>query len=267
MCELASQLANGTFATGTVDATDVGLNSGETPVARTKVEWYEVVQQKKPVGIALGDGHFLKSVASGDCVLTNKRLVLVGKFSAKKVSLLSVERVRRFRDGIFCNRSTGKSIFLKPTRNGIQWDRFAMLVEYAVSNQPVLGLDPTDAFIPENVVEFDFDTDSPSVTLEWQEPSAEPRYTFRVVGDHVGDRAHWINHIGLGDQIRLIREPSNTYDSNAVAVYDPLQHQLGYLKHEVASWFGPMIDRGYDFHSQAYRKPTSGGLIVAVFER
>ena len=221
---------------------------------------------KKACWYCIGDGHFLKSVASGDCVLTNKRLVLVDRFTAKKVSLSSVEHVRRFHDGIFCNRSAGKSIFLKPGAHGIQWDRFAMLAEYTVSNQPVLGMDPTEAFIPDSPVEFEYDVGSPAVTLEWQEPSAEPRYTFRVVGDHVGHREYWIGEISLGEQVHLIREPANEFDANAVAVFDIGQHQLGYLKREVAVWFGPMIDRGYHFRSQAYRKPSSGGLIVAVFE-
>jgi hypothetical protein len=72
--------------------------------------------------------------------------------------------------------------------------------------------------------------------------------------------------ISLGEQVQLIREPSNAFDRNAVAVLDAGKHQLGYLKREVAAWFGPMIDRGYSFRSQAYRKPSSGGLIVAVFE-
>jgi hypothetical protein len=263
---LASHLANGTFAGDSIDATGVGLNSGETPIARAKVEWYEVVQQQKPVGIALGDGHFLKSVASGDCVLTDKRFVLVSQFTAKKLPLSSVERVRRFRDGIFCNRSTGKSVFLKPAKHSVQWDRFAMLAEYAVSNQPVLGTEPTDAFIPESPIDLGHDLGTPVVTLEWQDPTREPRYTFRVVGDHIGDRAYWIGQINLGEQVHLIREPSNAYDANAVAVFNAAQRQLGYLKREVAAWFGPMIDRGYSFRSQAYRKPSSGGLIVAVFQ-
>jgi hypothetical protein len=59
--------------------------------------------------------------------------------------------------------------------------------------------------------------------------------------------------------------PSNVYDHDAVAVYDTQQRQLDYLKREVAKWFGPMLDRGCQFRSQAYREPTSGGLIAAMF--
>jgi HIRAN domain len=93
-----------------------------------------------------------------------------------------------------------------------------------------------------------------------------PRYTFRVVGDHIGDRSDRIERIGLGDVVYLVREPTNPYDANAVLVIDSMRQQLGYLKREVASWFGPMLDRGYGCHCQAYRKPSSGGLIVAVFQ-
>jgi len=66
--------------------------------------------------------------------------------------------------------------------------------------------------------------------------------------------------------LQLLREPLNPYDGNAVMVVDTWMRQLGYLKREVASWFGPMMDRGYAFTCQAFRKPTSGGLILAVFE-
>lgn len=52
---------------------------------------------------------------------------------------------------------------------------------------------------------------------------------------------------GIGG-IRLIREPENQYDSNAIAVYMPerLMHgfQIGYLRRTTAELLAPKIDAG-----------------------
>jgi hypothetical protein len=266
ICELASQIAHGIFAPPPLEIPDLSFSSGEVPLARATVEWHEVVKQKKPVGISLGDGHYLKLTGEGDCVLTNKRLVLVDKFTAKKVALSSIEIVRRYLDGVFCQRSTGKSVFIRLPQETYS-DRFALLLEHAVTEQPVLGILPTEAFIPDEQFTFDIHFENQFYDEEPLGSALPPRYTFRVVGDHIGDRADWIDALRLGDHVHLVREPSNQYDENAVVVMDGGRRQLGYLKREVASWFGPMLDRGYSCYSQAYRKPSSGGLIVAVFQK
>lgn len=263
-CELAAQLANGTFVPNSNSHSDVSLSTNETLLTSVNAEWLEVVQLKKPAGIPLRDNHFLKPVASGECLLTDRRALLVGQFASKKISLTSIESVRRYQDGAFCNRSTGKSVFIRPDRNDVKWDRFSMLLEYAVTKQPVLGLSPRDTFIPDLAIEEVSLTPLPD-SEDWQS-QFEPRYTFRVVGDHIGSRARCIEQLRIGDQIIVMREPSNPYDSNAVAVFDSAKRQLGYFKREVAAWFGPMLDRGLSFRYQAFRRPSSGGLIVAVFD-
>ena len=235
ICELASQLAHGTFCPDAISVMDVALNVGETAIAHAKLDWHEVVKQKKPVGIPIGNEHYLKPVAKGNCVLTNKRIVLVDEFTAKKIALSSIERVRRYQDGVFCQRSTGKSVFLTWHADSAKTDRFSMLAEYAVTNQPVLGLIPTDSFIPDRQYTFAIDPGLAFADLDSPISSINPRYTFRVVGDHIGDREYWIDQINLGDRVDLLREPTNPYDSNAVSVLDPMRNQLGYLKREVAS--------------------------------
>jgi tellurite resistance protein len=265
-CELAWQLANQAFVSKKLSIKDISLNSSESALAHTEVDWFEIVKLKRPQGIQLDHEHCLKLVGSGDCLLTDKRLALTGEFCAKRVSLSTVAQARRFQDGVFCNRSSGKSIFLRPRMNDTTWDEFSILLEYTVSKQPVLGIEPRDTFIPTDVVPIDRDRGVEA----WESFSIasdnEPRYTFRVVGDHVGDRGYWIDRLRIGDLVQVVREPSNPHDENAVSVYDGLQHQLGYLKREVAKWFGPMLDRGCRFRSQAYRKPSSGGLIIAMFD-
>jgi hypothetical protein len=264
-CELAWQLANNAFVPTEIPSGDVCLGPGEATLARSAVDWFEIVKLKRPQGIRLDGEHCLKLVGSGCCLLTNKRIALTSEFSAKKVSLASIEQVRRFQDGVFCNRSSGKSIFLRPNAYEAAWDKFSILLEHAVVKEPLLGIEPRETFIP-----FDaFTAESNQKANSWEPQSVlteiEPRYTFRVVGDHIGDRSYWIDQVRIGDLVQVVREPSNAYDENAVAVFDCYQHQLGYLKREVAKWFGPMLDRGCGFRSQAYRKPSSGGLIVAMF--
>ena len=274
--ELAWQLATGNFRPPRINVNDFSANSNESIIVACSLEWFEIVQQKKPSGIPLGDDHYLKSTVIGECVLTDKRIVMISKFSAKKINLSSVEAVRWYRDGVFCKRSSGKSIFLRPTTNSSEWDRFAMLVQHAITGEPVLGTEPTQAFIPPVVESNMGSSASPPIlnrsgsstapNVEWQPTSDEPRYTFRVVGDQYEGRSQWIDRLNLGDPVSIIREPSNPYDENAVAVFDTNRHQIGYLKREVAAWFAQILDRGRRFRCEVFRRLNSGSLIIAVYE-
>lgn len=267
LCEFACKLAQGEFKPDAGVGESFAITATETPLAEAKVEWLEVVQQKKPVGIPLGSDHYLKPIASGDCLVTSKRIVLMGQFVAKKITLASIESVRLYQDGVFCHRSSGKSVFLRPARNGAKWHRFAMLIQYVVTNRPVQGIVPDEYFCGNPVA---VDASNQDVVLaevaNYSSNSTQPRYTFRVVGDHIGDRAWWVSQVCLNEPLYLWREPHNPHDANAVMVFDSSKNHLGYLKREVAEWFAPMMDHGASFRCEAYRKQESGGLIVAVYD-
>ena len=96
--------------------------------------------------------------------------------------------------------------------------------------------------------------------------SQEPKFTFRVVGDHVGDRSYWINKLRNAENLQFAREPSNPHDQNAVAVCNKSGKQLGYLKREVAAWFARLLDDGKQYSVSVLRVRSDGSLIVAVFD-
>lgn len=262
LCDLAYKLAVGQFTPDCKVDSSIGLGAKEYPLCVAPFEWYDVTPARRPIGISLGDGNYLKSIAVGECVLTNKRVMLVAAHSAKKFTLSSAAKVTRYSDGVFFNRSSGKSVFLKYGNQDADVDEWAMLAVHAVSGEPVLGIRPREKFVPDLPDQAD--------DVELYEThllvAITPRFTFRVVGDHVGNRSDWIDDLGFGDPLSFVREPSNRYDHNAVAVLDRHRRQLGYLKREVAEWFAPMLDSGRQYRVEAYRKPHSGGLITGVYE-
>ena len=65
--------------------------------------------------------------------------------------------------------------------------RFSLISEHACSGEPVLGFSPTSAFIPELEESLPIDSVTPSLN-RMQQAGEDPRYTFRVVGDFVGNR-------------------------------------------------------------------------------
>lgn len=79
---------------------------------------------------------------------------------------------------------------------------------------------------------------------------------------------------GYEDEIglRLVREPDNRYDSNAVAVYvdspPEYQGQIGYLPGPRAEWIGPAMDEdrlvGAELASMGLSKTSKVGLTLLV---
>jgi DNA-directed RNA polymerase subunit RPC12/RpoP len=292
LCELAWKLANRTYIPTGLASYDFKLSGDEAPLAECRAEWLEIVQAKRPAGIAVGNGHYLKPVARGVCLITAKRVLLSSEFNVKKLPISSVEQARSYRDGLFLKRSTGKSVFLRPWEPGISWRRFALIAEHSVRQEPVLGQEPVYSFIPGDTDWPTLQTQkasysgtdtatrktaspspgspfAPHAVTSWSQEDLtppEPRFTFRVVGEHIGDRAAWISRLATGDRVFLVREPANPYDRNAVMVMDKSRHQLGYLKREVADWFAPMLDAGRRFTCSALRLTDYGGLIVGVYE-
>lgn len=267
LCRLAYQLNSRAFVPVIDREVPIKLAANETAAAVADVTWHEVVTTKRAT-VPLGDGRYLKQVGAGAAFLTDRQIVMLGALDAKKIALSSVQHASRYSDGVFLNRSSGKSVFLAVDSRSLAGGRFSLITEYACSGQPVLGIDPTSRFVPDifdaQVVEY------ASINLVDNDGLATngdaPRYTFRVVGDHIGHRAAYISRLRPGWPLWMIREPTNPVDENAVAVYDQDSNQLGYLKREVAEWFAPILDRGKRFTASVHTLTSTGSLIVAVFE-
>ena len=249
------------------------LQSKEQCLAANRLEWNEIAQLKRPQGISLGDDRYLKLIAAGDCYLTTKQVVLDGSFESKKATNRSIQRVNLYRDGVFLSRSSGKSLFLKFLAiDDIEHLRFALTMKRVLTSNPIQGFLPNEDFIPEQIVEATLVEQSEN-TIKNVAPegsvhknSQEPKFTFRVVGDHVGDRSYWINKLRNAENLQFAREPSNPHDQNAVAVCNKSGKQLGYLKREVAAWFARLLDDGKQYSVSVLRVRSDGSLIVAVFD-
>lgn len=50
--------------------------------------------------------------------------------------------------------------------------------------------------------------------------------------------------VGPGEEVRLVREPGNAYDRNAVQVKNIGGTQVGHLPRNVAAKLAPLMDRG-----------------------
>jgi len=262
LCRLAYSLDTGTFLPRETAIPPFKLARKEEVVKHCFATWYDVVALKRPAGIPLGGGYYLKMQASGECYLTTKKVTLIGALKSHKFTLTSVERAMRYQDGVFFNRSSGKSVFIELDTSTVGGGEFALLTEFAVTNEPVLGHDPEELFVP-LLDESEENENEVSVSTKFEILDA-PRYTFRVVGDHVGRRSEYIDRLKVGDGIVLVAEPSNPYDENAVAVYDLRRHQLGYLKRDVARWFCQILSRD-SVQATAHAFTESGSLIVGVY--
>ena len=152
-----------------------------------------------------------------------------------------------------------------------------MTMEVLATGEPVVGVLPDESFIPAaeiveaEIIDIDSGTDDLSGEADqrpdnWAPASRIPRFTFRVVGEHYENRYFDLNRLAIGENVFLIREPHNAYDSNAVVVVNRERRALGYLKREVSSWFAPILDKGRQFKCEVKQRTSSGGILIAVFE-
>ena len=51
--------------------------------------------------------------------------------------------------------------------------------------------------------------------------------------------------LNVGDQLEVLREPTNEFDKNAIMVFVPNGGRIGYIKKEVAVDLAKDIDNGY----------------------
>lgn len=64
-----------------------------------------------------------------------------------------------------------------------------------------------------------------------------------VVGVTYNNRQAIVSQLQAGSGIRLVREPDNPADANAIRVEDSQQRQCGYLKKELAAVLAPLFDQ------------------------
>jgi tellurite resistance protein/DNA-directed RNA polymerase subunit RPC12/RpoP len=240
-------------------------------------EVFEVVCLKRPAGIHLGGDHYLKLAGKGVIKRVEKSLLLDGQLTAKRYSLSSIIGVQWYSDGLFLKRSSGKSLFIRPVKSGLEWCLFAMHMEAMMTGEPVVGLIPDNSFIPasdivvaeEAVEELGVDdlvTTDDSPINDWSPSNRIPRFTFRVVGESYGNRDAELKRLSIGEEVYLAREPGNPHDSNAVAVYNQDRRALGYLKREVSVWFAPILDKDRKFQCFVKQRTATGGVVIAVFD-
>lgn len=264
LCRLAYELDSGTFSPDDNVSAPFKLAAKESVLAMADVTWHEIVTLKRPAGIPLGGDNYLKKIGSGRAYLTTKQVSMIGELQSKKFTLNSVQRVTRYADGILFNRSSGKSVFLMTTMQSELSAGFGLISEHACSGEPVLGFSPSGNFRPE-IVEAEVVDPAIDQSHRNQQLESDPRYTFRVVGDFVGNREALIHKLRVGDTISLIREPGNEFDPHAVAVFDLSRNQLGYLKRDVASWFSPVMGRKPNLVARVHCFTSEGALIVGVY--
>lgn len=58
--------------------------------------------------------------------------------------------------------------------------------------------------------------------------------TTKIAGVTFENRQNYVKKLRVGEKVKLIREPNNKYDKNAVAVYNLNNNQLGYIPKELA---------------------------------
>jgi hypothetical protein len=69
-------------------------------------------------------------------------------------------------------------------------------------------------------------------------------YTLGLAGESFGERQSEIRRCHEGDIVRLIREPSNPYDANAIRCESRRGISIGMISRENASWLASKMDRG-----------------------
>lgn len=65
-----------------------------------------------------------------------------------------------------------------------------------------------------------------------------------VTGTHVGKRPQICLTLNTGDELKIVREPKNPYDANAIAVCTTKGETCGYIPAKMARWISPVLDAG-----------------------
>lgn len=78
-----------------------------------------------------------------------------------------------------------------------------------------------------------------------------PSFNTKVAGVTFENRAEIIARFNDSEDLRLVREPKNSYDTNAVAVYAPRHERIiGYLNKDLAAVIAPALDEGIPYTTE-----------------
>lgn len=69
--------------------------------------------------------------------------------------------------------------------------------------------------------------------------------TVEVAGTQYDGRSQRLEKLARGNKVNLTREPSNPYDSNAIAVVASDGGSLGNLPSQVSEFLAPLLDGGF----------------------
>lgn len=77
--------------------------------------------------------------------------------------------------------------------------------------------------------------------------------------------SNWIAKLAPGQKLRVVREPENEHDGNAIAIYI-FQQKLGHLPRGFAAEVAPLIDQGFRCEATKSKDPRFAGTGVCVLE-
>lgn len=85
-----------------------------------------------------------------------------------------------------------------------------------------------------------------------------------VVGVTFDNRQEVISKMEKGDKLALIREIENNYDDNAIAIYNSVNMQIGYLNKELSKSLAPLMDSGTIYEAEVVRVKGGENLNFGV---
>lgn len=77
--------------------------------------------------------------------------------------------------------------------------------------------------------------------------------------------SNWIAKLKPGQELRVVREPQNPHDTNAIALYI-FEQKLGHLPRGFAAEVAPHVDAGLPISARKSRDPRFVGTGVLVVE-
>jgi hypothetical protein len=107
---------------------------------------------------------------------------------------------------------------------------------------------------------LDFETE---INEEIAVESPDVIYT-KIAGVTFDNRQSTISKLKSGEIVKLVREPNNIYDSNAIAVYNSFSQSLGYIQKELAKDLAAHLDTGEVYEASVARVIGGSGLSLGA---
>lgn len=71
----------------------------------------------------------------------------------------------------------------------------------------------------------------------------------KIAGVTFEGRQKIVGNLAVGQRLKLVREPNNPYDPNAIAIKTEDSQHLGYINKKLASAIAPEMDSGVKFRA------------------